>query len=461
MKKPLIISSIIALLILPSLVYAIDILDSVLKPFQGVDIGALYLKYVMFIDAVVYLILFMSLAQFVFVKVYGKKEGKLVSVAIGLALMFGMMALEARTGFNLSQLGPFAALILLLVLGFLFYNLVNGMFNDPAASFSLTFLVMYAILMSSFSLLYKWLEKTSPLLAAILHLTMVAAFILLIIRIIGMFGGGKDDKNNNTSTPQTSQTTQQTKSQQQPQQPTPSTINIVSPTNGQTFNPGDSIKIHFSVSGPEFTKNYDYDLMIDGMRYGERITNVGGTQVVPFPIKAGLELKGNRHIIQITALSRNLFGGTNNIIAQSNVVEIIIGGRGGGGGAPQELLDRINNLIACTNQLEMDYVEYVKIFYSIISKHNAGNNTTLKDWSDLLNARNTMIQTIRDCNKLIVAIQTHASYPTLNLDQLNFLTTTIIKNTHIRRLIMQYEIQARDDYNNRRAPRSPPMLPRP
>lgn len=457
-KKLFIIPAFLAISL--QIVSAIDILDLVLKPFQEVYVGALYLRYVMFIDAVIYFILFLSLAQMVYTKAYGKKEGKLVAVAVGLALMFGMMIFEKNSGFNLGQLGPLSAIILLMVLGWLLYNLIQGMFNDVAASFSLTFLIMYAILMSTFSPLYKWLEAYSPLLAAILNLTMVAAFVVLIIRIIGMFGGGNNNNNNgggNGTTPGTTPTTPGTTptTPTVPTPPAPSTITITSPATGQNFNAGDYVRIAFNVAGPGFNHNYDYDVMIDGSRYAARITNIGGNQVCPYPIRAGMELAAGRHLIQITAVSRGFFGGTNNIIAQSNVVEITVA-TGAGGGAPRDLIDLINDFNTATNELEVAYTEYARIFNEIITLNNAGNPIPPNYWNALLDARNHMIDIARECNRILTAILNHASYPLLDVTQLNALTDITVRNINIRRVIMQYEIQARDDYNHRRAPRTPP-----
>ena len=157
-------------------VYAIDILDSVLQPFRGTDVGRIYENYSLFIDAVLYLLLFLGLTQLIYVKAYGKKEGKLVAIAIGLMLTFAMALMESRTGFRLGSLMPIGAIILIFVLFILLFNLFQGVFNDSVASFSLAFLIMYGFLMSTFKPLYDWLEQNAPLLAALVQIAMVISF---------------------------------------------------------------------------------------------------------------------------------------------------------------------------------------------------------------------------------------------------------------------------------------------
>jgi hypothetical protein len=441
-------------------VYAIDILNSVLQPFRGTDVGQLYNTYSLFIDAVLYLLLFLGLAQLIYVKIYGKKEGKLVAIA--LALTFAMALLESRTGFRLSQLMPIGAIILMFVLFILLYNLFEGMFNDKGASFSLAFLIMYGFMMSTFSPLYNWLETNAPLLAALVQIAMVVSFVVLIIKLIGMFkgsgssdGGGGGSESGSTPKPKTPTPTE------------PNKITLTSPSNHQHFNAGDYIRIAFEVSGPDLMKDYDYEVRLDNAHFAARVPNVHGNQVWPFPTRAGAEIPAGRHALHAVAFKRRwLSGGSNKIITQSNVIEIDVGpgGGGGGGGAPPDLVGLItNNFDTAITQLNNKYQRYALIFGTIIQMHydafrtgNPAAEPTATEWAALITARDEMLHTAAEVNTILTAIHSHAGYGTLTAVHLGILAANVTRNTRIRRAIIQFEIQARTDYNTHSAPRAPP-----
>ena len=194
-------------------------LNNILQPFGNIGIGSFYLRYYSLVDAMVYLILFIGLAQFVFMKVFKNdahaenpfKEAKLVSVAVGLALTVGMVVMENRSGFNLgSALSPVAAIVILLVLALLLYNLFKALFpaedekKVSGVSASLTFLIIYALVMVPFSALNTWMNTNAPLLSSILAIASVVSFVYLLIALFGAFQKGAPAV---TTTPITTATT--------------------------------------------------------------------------------------------------------------------------------------------------------------------------------------------------------------------------------------------------------------
>ncbi len=196
---PKIILVLFGLIILASNVAAAGFsLNSILQPFGSLDIAGFYMRYYEFIDAIIYFLLFMSLAQMIYVKVYkdynDKKSAKLVAVAVGLCLAISMIVLEMNTGFYLGQLGVVALIILLLVLAMLLYNTMLALFtadNGKRVSAALTYLIIYGLLVVPFGTLFRWIEINAPMLSAVLALGAIAAFVLLIIEMFSMFGGGK------------------------------------------------------------------------------------------------------------------------------------------------------------------------------------------------------------------------------------------------------------------------------
>ena len=177
------------------------------RPFSGVNIGSLYLQYFYFIDAIVYLILFLGLTQYVFGKVYksadGKpaREAKIIAVGVGLALTFAMAVFELQTGFNLGRLSWYAALILYILLYFFLFSILKGMFDDVKIAFCISNLIMYGVLYSTFYSLYYWIEYNIPLLMALLSVALVISFICVLLQLFKLFSGGgntgrdgRDDK---------------------------------------------------------------------------------------------------------------------------------------------------------------------------------------------------------------------------------------------------------------------------
>jgi hypothetical protein len=169
-------------------------LNNILAPFGGLNIGSFYLKYFAFIDAIIYFVLFLSLSQMVFTRIYSEGS-KLISVAIALALTVSMAVLEMRTGFNVGQLSPIALIIFLFIIAILLFNLFLGLFtgeNGKSVSATLTYLIIYGLLNAPFATLNKWIEQNTPFLLAILALAAVAAFIYLILELFKALGFKKN-----------------------------------------------------------------------------------------------------------------------------------------------------------------------------------------------------------------------------------------------------------------------------
>ena len=197
----------IIFLALSNLVSALSFsLNSVLGPLSGNAVANFYLRYFAFIDAVIYLILFLSLAQLVFMKVYkdNVKEAKMIGIAIALALTVSMAVLEYKTGFYLGQLAPVALIIFLTVIAILLFNLFLGLFtgaNGKSVSGALTYLIIYGLLNVPFNTLSKWIEQNVSLLSAVLAIAALVAFIYLIIELFKAVGLGGGDSSSTSTGP--------------------------------------------------------------------------------------------------------------------------------------------------------------------------------------------------------------------------------------------------------------------
>ncbi len=114
MKKPVYIA--ILMLFLIPLVAA--------QEFMFLDIGGTYEVYWQWFDLAIYIILFTSLAYYVFVEKMHMHKG--ISVGIGLALGLSMLMLEVYAGYRLILLSPYAALVIALFLWVLLWMTANA-----------------------------------------------------------------------------------------------------------------------------------------------------------------------------------------------------------------------------------------------------------------------------------------------------------------------------------------------
>ncbi len=360
-----------ALIFLSNLVSAASFnLNSLLSPLSGNTIATFYLRYFAFIDAIIYLILFLSLAQLVFAKVYKDniKESKMIAIAIALALTVSMTVLEMRTGFHLGQLAPVGLIIFLCVIAILLFNIFLGLFtgaNGKSVSGALTYLIIYGLLTVPFNTLNSWIEQNVSLLSAVLAIAAIVAFIYLLIELFKAVGLGGSSSTTPVPGPQGPAGPIGPVGPQGPAAPTPE----------QPIPP---------VVPPQ-----------------------------PYPDDL-------RNII-------------NNDYINS--------------------IDNVNHL----------YTEYARIFNLIIQMHYNARNPGQPEpgpaeWTALLNARNALIQAENQSNQILNAIRTHANYTRLNATDIATLSNVMAIHRNIYRAVIDYELLARNAYNNRTAP---PAIPRP
>jgi|GEM_PF-2614258 len=184
MRKSLVAAYILVLtvLIAAPFVLGANLLDNVLQPFKGINIGQTYLNYAMFIDAVIYFWFFIALSKGIF----GEKFSTQVAIAVGLILGIGMGVFEYNSHFNLGMLAPFAALIFFVVLGIMLFTWAKKIGDNGLFAFSLTYIVIYSLVAAVATSLIDWINKV-PLLASILQITLLVAIIGLIMGLVRMF----------------------------------------------------------------------------------------------------------------------------------------------------------------------------------------------------------------------------------------------------------------------------------
>ena len=132
---------------LPSFVFASNnFLDTLFHPFQDLDISSFYNAYHYWVDFFIFLSLFVSVGKITLGRRFGGREGKVLSVVIGLVLALSLSLLEYRVGFSIKSFGPMAAGILILLVGMVLFYLIKaiGAGNTGAGSFA--FVITYFLI---------------------------------------------------------------------------------------------------------------------------------------------------------------------------------------------------------------------------------------------------------------------------------------------------------------------------
>ena len=92
-------------------------LNDLFHPLQYLDIGSFYDQSHYWIDFFIFLCIFISVAKLTLGQRFGGREGKVLSVVVGLVLALSLSLLEYRVGFSIKSFGPFAAGILIFLVG--------------------------------------------------------------------------------------------------------------------------------------------------------------------------------------------------------------------------------------------------------------------------------------------------------------------------------------------------------
>src|SRR3989338_1884171 len=124
-----------------------DFFDSFNSITGGEDIGVFYAEHATWVDLIVYIFLFVYVAQFAFRGQQGM--GKALPTVVGIVLAIGAMVAETQFNFNLCQLGPFALALALVVIAFTVYKAIHGMGLGGASSWAFAYIIVYGFLMSA------------------------------------------------------------------------------------------------------------------------------------------------------------------------------------------------------------------------------------------------------------------------------------------------------------------------
>ncbi len=162
------------------------------------NIAGLYLTYANLIDAIIVFVMLLALAQFTFTSIYKNKygrgiarEGKMIAVAVALALTFGFVMFAQQTGFTFGALGGLAAAIIFFVFGVFIYQLLRDLMGDKNAgcAAALAFILMYTFFMLPYAHMYQYLQANYPVVWSLFGLGYLFAIIALVLCIGKLFKG--------------------------------------------------------------------------------------------------------------------------------------------------------------------------------------------------------------------------------------------------------------------------------
>jgi hypothetical protein len=180
MKKKWILAIFAFILIINlSSVLAADFLSPIMNIFKGLDLGAYVTnpQYYPFIDAVIYLILFIGISTFALGKVFG--ESKIVPITVGVILALSMAGFEYMTKWRLMiALSMYAWILVLLIFGFSLYYLMNKVTNNFWIPFAIAVFLVGGLLTTNEAVSEQ--VRQNETLSGVIGLTQTVAFIGLI-----------------------------------------------------------------------------------------------------------------------------------------------------------------------------------------------------------------------------------------------------------------------------------------
>lgn len=173
------------------------IIGSVLGPFGRLEV--VYAKFAPVIDAMIYLIIFLGLAQVTLGKHFEyKKGGRAVVIGVGVILAVGLSLFGVKAGFSIASFGPIAAIILLALMGYAFYAGITSLEIEGANKLTvvaIAYLLFYYGIQATVPNVITSINARVPVVGGLLALLAAAfaiyAIIMIVSFIISLFKGGE------------------------------------------------------------------------------------------------------------------------------------------------------------------------------------------------------------------------------------------------------------------------------
>jgi len=172
------------------------LLEDAFAPLRDLDVASFYASYSSVIDAIIYCIIFVGLAQVTLGRRFGKTRGsKAIVIGVGLALTFALVVMEQAMDFSLAQFGPYAAAIFVILAASVLFYLLKTLGVDNIGSFTTSYVVVYFLLRAVVPSFFYYLQANAPGLHGLIALgALIALFAALWKLVAGFWPGGGDEK---------------------------------------------------------------------------------------------------------------------------------------------------------------------------------------------------------------------------------------------------------------------------
>ncbi len=148
-------------------------LEDLLEPMRGFNIAEAYAVHSHFIDFVIYVFIFVSLAKITIGERFKGRQGNILSGVIGVALAVSLAVTEYKLGFSIRSFGPIAGFIILLLVGYVFYKVIFQLTGGRTGSVAIAFLGAYFLIRAISPVLFNWLADKVPFINFILGVAVI------------------------------------------------------------------------------------------------------------------------------------------------------------------------------------------------------------------------------------------------------------------------------------------------
>jgi len=170
-------------------------IGSLISPFGKLEV--VYGKFGPFIDAMIYLIIFLGISQATLGKQFDKsKGGRAIVIGVGLVLAIGLSLFGVRTGFNIASFGPIAAIILISLMGFAFYTGITSFEIegvDKLTIAAIAYLLFYYGVQATVPNVIMFINSNVPVVGGLLAMLALGFTIYVIVMMVkfamSLFGG--------------------------------------------------------------------------------------------------------------------------------------------------------------------------------------------------------------------------------------------------------------------------------
>jgi hypothetical protein len=137
------------------------------------------------VDFVIFFCLFVSVAKLTLGRRFEGREGRVLSIVIGLVLALSLSIMERKMDFSIRSFGPIAAAILILLMGLVIFYLVKSVGSGNAAAGSVALITTYFLIRATVPNFFLWLEENNW--AASIHLALLVAVVIAFWKVVSSF----------------------------------------------------------------------------------------------------------------------------------------------------------------------------------------------------------------------------------------------------------------------------------